>query len=719
MRGYFEGDAYGDAGWSGSLELRSPFVKTRVATIHSFAPTWLHAAVFVDYGERFLLDPPGGASPVRSFLGTGFGLTADINNYVEARVSVAWPAFPLGQHAGRAAGGPIRLRNAVLMRARRQNRRTAFPGLRWLATASLAAGIAPVLRANPNGMTVTSGSASAVASGSQLNVTATSGAVLNWQSFNINAGETTIFQEPSATSVVYNNINGQNPSQIWGNLQANGIVVLENRSGFYFGPNAVVTAPGFVASTAAVTPQDMGSGAFWQFTGPPPRARIVNYGQINAGPSGSIFLIADKIENHGNLTAPDGSIGLVAGQQVMVSDSPDGRGLSAQVTLPSGSVDNTGRIVADAGTIALRAQVVNQNGIIQADSVREQNGVVELVATQDILLGPDSQISASGGVDGVSSGGSVQIQSGGNFSDTASSMISVAGGSQGGKGGAVEISAPQLSTINSQISGEAVGGYQGGQLLIDPTEIVIGTSGSGTVPGSGTVLSGDPPGTLNLNVNSSFQGFSQITLQASDDITFANNTSWNLSASTGLSTGQLVLEAGNNIIFGNNTSVTTPTIYDTGNWSVSLAAGMNFTTGTVQPGIGSIFLNGGAGLTQNGSIQTASGSIALTAGQDILVGGGFMNTTHGGGITADALAGSINAGTLAAWRLHPQFQWLCHTEWKCAWRHFHAGRRGRDARSRAGRHQQPGVPDGEGQPDSGRVRRMGQPTGKCDGDRRQ
>jgi hemolysin activation/secretion protein len=104
VRGYFEGDAYGDAGWSGSLELRSPFVQTRVATIHNFAPTWLHAAVFVDYGQRFLLDPPTGVSPIRSFLGSGFGLSANINNHVEARVSVAWAAF---DSANTHAGQPV------------------------------------------------------------------------------------------------------------------------------------------------------------------------------------------------------------------------------------------------------------------------------------------------------------------------------------------------------------------------------------------------------------------------------------------------------------------------------------------------------------------------------------------------------------------------------------------------------------------------------------
>ena len=46
--------------------------------------------------------------------------------------------------------------------------------------------------ANPTGMTVQSGSASLTVNGSQLTVTTGNNAFLNWQSFNIAAGQTTI-----------------------------------------------------------------------------------------------------------------------------------------------------------------------------------------------------------------------------------------------------------------------------------------------------------------------------------------------------------------------------------------------------------------------------------------------------------------------------------------------------------------------------------------------
>ena len=212
---------------------------------------------------------------------------------------------------------------------------------RRLVTAVLMLGIALDAPANPTGMTVHGGSATATSSGSQLTVTTTSqNTVLNWQSFNIGAGETTIFQEPSTTSIVWNQINNANPSQIYGSLQANGIVVLLNSSGFYFGPNSFVSAAGLVVSTANyIPPQNSGGG--WEFNGPPPLASIVNYGQINIGQGGSAFLIADHVENHGTISAPGGTVGLAAGQTVLLSDRPDGRGMSMQVTLPSGDRKST------------------------------------------------------------------------------------------------------------------------------------------------------------------------------------------------------------------------------------------------------------------------------------------------------------------------------------------------------------------------------------------
>ena len=499
--------------------------------------------------------------------------------------------------------------------------------------------------ANPTGLSVVAGSASAQSSGSQLNVTAGNNAVLNWQSFNLAAGEKTVFTQPSPTSIVWNHVSDPNPSQIFGTIQANGVVVLLNSSGFYFGPNSFVSAAGLVVSTANCAPPQNAGGA-WEFNGPPPLASIVNYGTIKVGNGGSAFLIADKIENHGAIEAPGGSIGLAAGQTVTLSERPDGRGMSLQVTLPEGSVDNSGNIVADAGTIALNAKVVNQNGFIQANTVQNQNGVIELVAADSLTLGENSTISARGDdVQAGSLGGNVTLKSDNVFNDAVGSSIITAGGRNGGNGGNIEVSAPNLQTLNSAMDASAQPGFMGGTFLLDPSSIVLGTSGSGTVPAGGTVAY-NSSGTLTLNVATAFKNknFSQIVLQSTGGITLNANTIWDLTSSTGLAAGQLFLEAAGDITFGNGSLIKDES-NNHNHWSVTLEAGYNFANNTINNNVGNLYLNGGSGKTAGGAIQLYGGSVNLLAGKDIMVGSGYVITTGGGNITAHALAGSINAGS--------------------------------------------------------------------------
>jgi filamentous hemagglutinin family protein len=491
--------------------------------------------------------------------------------------------------------------------------------------------------ANPVGGQVVAGSATITSSGPNLQVQVANRTFLQWGSFNIAPGETTTFVQPSPTSIVWNQINSADPSQIFGNLNANGFVVLQNQAGFFFGPNASVKAAGFLATTAPMPADFSLSGSAWSLGSPPPHVPIVNYGAIRTIGGGAIFLIADEVENRGDLVAPGGIIGLYAGKEVSVSTRPDGLGLTAQVTLPAGSVDNHGRVVADAGTIALCAQVVNQGGLVQANSVREQNGVIELVASDSVNLEATSSLQAQGDATGTSPGGNITIKSGGQFTDRPGSQINLAGGAQGGNGGQVELSASQMSAIHSLVAGQAAAGWKGGGLTIDPDNITLVGSGSGTV-GSGTVGVGDTPSQLTLNV-SAFSSFSQITLQANNTINV--NTLWNLGAAL-QPNSTLTLEAGQNILVGDGCGLRAGQ-----GWSLSLVAGTDFVDPTkAVPGQGSIQLSG------TGYLQTADGSIHLTAGQDITVGngvttgGGAIRTLGGGSIDVQALAGTVNCGKL-------------------------------------------------------------------------
>ena len=264
---------------------------------------------------------------------------------------------------------------------------------------------------------------------------------------------------------------------------------------------------------------------------------------------------------------------------------------------------------------------MNQNGIIQANSVREQNGIIELIASDSLTLGANSQILAQGdGSSASSSGGTVTLKSDKNFSDTVGSKIITAGGALGGNGGDVEVSAPNILSLDSHMDASAQSGWNGGTFFLDPVNIILGTSTAGGA----------------INVNTAFAGFSSIILQASANITVNAGTVWNLSGRTGVQAGQLTLQAGGNILLNDGAK-----IFDANNWAVTLQAGYNFVNNTVSAGTGSISFNGKA------SIQTATGAINLTAKQNIDAGSGFIITTGGGSITAQALLGNINTGSFA------------------------------------------------------------------------
>ena len=488
--------------------------------------------------------------------------------------------------------------------------------------------------ANPTGGIVAQGAASFSTSGSQMTINQTSAnAYINWQSFNIGAGQTTTFVQPSSTSVAWNQINDVNPSQILGNLNANGYVVLQNQSGFVVGGQASITTHGLIMTTAPIPMPDLASGGAWSFSAPPPTAKIINYGQINVAGGGSAFLIASDIENHGTISAPGGKVGLYAGETVLVSTSPDGRGLSAAVTLPQGSIDNEGKLIADAGSIALQAKTVNQDGLIQANSVRNVNGTIELVASDTVALGAGSTISAQGDVQGTSSGGTVTIKSDNNFSDQAGSTISIAGGAQGGNGGRLEISALSLGGVKSQINGRGADGFSGGALTIDPTTITLDsaqeTAYNTLITSSGlsqfTVLADD------ILISSSWtlpSILSQLNLQANDTITLS--TLWSLAPAS--TPANLTLTAGNNIVFNNSLKAGN-------NWSVNLTAGTALASGSLPAsGEDGIYLNGGS------TLQTQNGSISLAAPNEVIVNSGAIRTLAGGSISVTTEYGDVNTG---------------------------------------------------------------------------
>lgn len=128
---------------------------------------------------------------------------------------------------------------------------------------------------------------------------------------------------------------------------------------------------------------------------------VRNEGQITAGPFGA-YLFAHNVENAGIIRSDGGHIALAAGASAYLSNRSDGRGLFVEVTAPTGQATNLNDLVADGGQVSLFGRVVNQSGLIQANSVVRRNGRVELVATESVTLGATSRTHADGGSVNVS-----------------------------------------------------------------------------------------------------------------------------------------------------------------------------------------------------------------------------------------------------------------------------------------------------------------------------
>jgi filamentous hemagglutinin family protein len=221
-------------------------------------------------------------------------------------------------------------------------------------------------------------------------------AIINWQSFNIDASEHTHFQQP-AGGVALNRINPTDgPSSIYGKLTATGQIILVNPAGIFFGATAYVNVGGLIASTANISDQQFLNG-YYHFNQVSPYAgSVINAGQIIAADHGLVALIGGAVANNGLIQAKLGQIVLASGSAFTMSfannnlinfsvDNPTSqRGVDQMGnTLPSG-VSNTGMLMADGGSILVTAKaaqgvldnVINMQGVVQAQTVDQTNGEI-------------------------------------------------------------------------------------------------------------------------------------------------------------------------------------------------------------------------------------------------------------------------------------------------------------------------------------------------------
>jgi trimeric autotransporter adhesin len=337
-------------------------------------------------------------------------------------------------------------------------RRTLMLSL--LASAMVMAGMAHA-GTSPTGGQIVSGSGQIGQSGNTTTINQSSKLLsVNWQGFDIGAGSTVNFVQPGASSIAVNRVLGNDASQIFGHLNANGQVWLINPNGVLFGRGAQVAVGGIVASTLDVDDASIGSSTV-HFSGNG-KGKVTNQGTITAANGGYVALVGNQVSNQGVIRAQLGTVALGGGSAVTLTFN-DSHLLNVQVdksTLDN-MAENRQLIVADGGQVlmtagardSLLASAVNNTGTVQAQSVQNHDGVITLL----------------GGMEA----GSVNV--GGTLDASAPN---------GGNGGKIETSAAHFKlATDAKITAAAPAG-KAGTWLVDPTDLTIDAAAATTISNS-------------------------------------------------------------------------------------------------------------------------------------------------------------------------------------------------------------------------------------------
>ncbi|MFI5447005.1 beta strand repeat-containing protein [Polaromonas sp. UC242_47] len=496
----------------------------------------------------------------------------------------------------------------------------------------------------PTGLNVTSGNATFTQNGNVLNINQTTQqAIATATSFSVGANALVDVHQLNSSAALLVRVTGGDPSQILGQIRADGALWLINQAGIMVGPGARIDVARFIASSLNVSDSDFLANRL-NFKGAGTPGDVRNAGTINAASGGSIYLVGANVSNSGSLNAPGGEVLLAAGQTVQLVDTAT-PGVSVAITGTPGEVKNLGQITAEAGRIGLAAGLISNSGTINASSAVREGGRIFLRASGDIKTSASSNISANG-----TTGGNVVL-----IAENAASLdgdISATGSA--GRGGYVDTSGKtSLDVVKVPVVG------QGGEWHIDPLDIEIVASGPDSgVMGTNAVVSSETGARIKastiadqLNLGTSVSITTGAATLAPGDITVSSAINKTLGGNA-----VLTLNAHNNIII--NADITS-----TSN-KLNLNLNSNFQNGTpaadhaVQLNANLNLNGGGLTVSQGNIINIGNGTLNIAGGTTSLTGGSFINATavnvQAGGTLAgagDLLLGSIgtltNNGTLS------------------------------------------------------------------------
>lgn len=531
-----------------------------------------------------------------------------------------------------------------------------------ITAAMMAMSVGGIAYAMPQGEVIRSGKGEVTRQDKDMTVNQDSKRLaIDWAGFDIANDERVTFRQPDRDSVALNRVVGDAASVIDGALSGNGHVYVINPNGVLFGKNASVDVGSLVASTARISDRDMtnfaGADGITMAIPEDSSAKVINAGTIRAE-GGLVVLHAAEVENSGTITNPAGTTALAAARNLSLSADTAGKiNFTVDGALAKAKALNSGMLKADGGYLVMTARsagdvmstVVNNTGTMEAKTLRQNekgeifldggdNGVVELSGTID----------ASGMEAGQSAGSIKAIGAETHVKDGATLHATGAV-----DGGLIETSGDYLE-IGDTVDIDAAGKTgKAGEWLLDPTEVIIKDSGTGTVNGGSNAYTS---GTTYLKTSTiaNILKKNDVKIQATDrtyhnaDITLAS--ALNVDATTA-GENTLTLEAEESVNINADINATAPlNIVLNADTNGDDKGGVNINA-DIRTGGGSLTTgaNGATffGVTSSGdnnrAIETSGGNVNIQNEARLQLNGGTLSVnTAGGSVTFARNVASMN-----------------------------------------------------------------------------
>ncbi|WP_188794175.1 filamentous haemagglutinin family protein [Dyella nitratireducens] len=256
-------------------------------------------------------------------------------------------------------------------------------------------------------------------------------AILTWNSFNVGSNTTLYFNQSGG-----NQTNGSNnnwialnrvidpsgvPSQIFGQIKAEGTVYILNHNGILFGAGSQVNTQSLIASSLDLLSSDVATsnseflnggiastnsalpflvnGAFSD--GKNHDVVVQNGASITGGTQGFVLLAAPSVSNAGSVVDDQGQVILAAGTQ-FINASSSTQPLTVLDTGTGGNAINTGLLQSRRGHVEMDGYSVTQDGVALASTSINYPGSIVLNAQDEgvasgsyqrggaLTLGPNS-----------------------------------------------------------------------------------------------------------------------------------------------------------------------------------------------------------------------------------------------------------------------------------------------------------------------------------------